>query len=92
MKQMPRKESGDNAPRCLAKNVDQKGRANEEPSIFLMCAYFLGLASIVVVFIGGHFPWFTLAPLAVLLMASHIRRVEAKFQRESSRIATAKSS
>jgi 1,4-dihydroxy-2-naphthoate octaprenyltransferase len=44
-----------------------------------MCAYFLGLASIVVVVIGGHFPWFILAPLAILLMAAHVRRVEAKF-------------
>ena len=54
------------------------------PSVLLMWAYFLGLASIAVVVIGGHFPWFTLAPAIVLLMVTHFRRIDAKYQRKSS--------
>jgi len=71
--------------RSSTENVKKVGRASEGPSVFLMCAYFLGLASIAVVAVGGHFPWFTLAPLAILLMAAHVRRVEAKFRREAPR-------
>jgi len=78
---MTREAFGD-TPRCLAENAHQTGRENNGPSALLMCAYFLGLASIGVVVIGGNFPWFTLAPLAVLLMAAHVRRVEAKFRQE----------
>lgn len=79
---MPRTASVD-TPIRSAEDVDQMRAANEGPSPLLMCAYFLGLASIVVMVIGGQFPWFTLAPLAVLLMAVHVRRLEAKFQRDS---------
>lgn len=79
---MPRTEYVD-TPIHSAEDVDHRRAANEGPSPLLMCAYFLGLASIVVVVIGGQFPWFTLAPLAVLLMAVHVRRLEAKLQRDS---------
>jgi hypothetical protein len=47
-----------------------------------MCAFFLVLAAIPVVVVSGHFPWFILAPLLVLLMFLHVRRVEAKFHRK----------
>ena len=73
------------APLRSAGDVDPRRPANEGPSAFVMCAYFLGLASIVVVVVGGHFPWFTLAPMAVLIMAAHVCRLEAKFKRDSAR-------
>jgi len=81
---MSGEEPGKHDPRCLFENEKHKGGASEGPSVFLMCAYFLGLASIPVVVIGGQFPWFTLAPAMVLLMGVHVRRVEAKFRRKSS--------
>jgi len=81
---MTRTESSD-TPLHSAVNADPRSAANEGPSALVMCAYFLGLASISVVVIGGHFPWFTLAPMAVLLMAVHVRRLEAKFRRDSAR-------
>ncbi len=77
-------EPGTHESRRLFENENQNGGASGGASVLLMCAYFLGLASIAVVVIGGHFPWFTLAPAIVLLMAAHLRRVEAKFQRKSS--------
>ena len=79
---MTRTESG-STPLRSAGDINPRSPANEGPSVFLMCAYFLGLASVVVIVIGGHFPWFTLAPIAVLLMAAHVRRLEAKFKRDS---------
>ena len=79
---MTRTASG-NAPLRLDEDVNPRRTRNEGPSVFVMCAYFLGLASIVVVVIGGHFPWFTLAPMAVLLMVAHVRRLEAKFKLDS---------
>jgi hypothetical protein len=80
---IPRQESGNrDARRSLEEESNVRG-ANEDPSVFLMCAYFLGLASAAVFVVGGHFPWFTLAPAMVLLMFAHVRRIEAKFQREA---------
>jgi len=80
----PRDKSGNqDAPR-LIRDENYRGGADEGPSVILMCAFFLGLASIAVVVVTGHFPWFTLAPAIVLLMAAHIRRIEAKFERASS--------
>ena len=84
MNQMPGEEPGGKVTRPLVEDEKHRGGANEGPSGLLMCAYFLGLASIAVVVVAGHFPWFTLAPAIVLLMAAHVRRVEAKFQRKSS--------
>ena len=77
--------ASDDTPLRSAADVDPRHPASEGPSVFVMCAYFLGLASIAVIVIGGHFPWFTLAPMAVLLMAAHVRRLEAKFKRDSAR-------
>lgn len=79
-----REDAGNRNSRRLIEEENQAGGANEGPSVFLMCAYFLGLASVAVFIVGGHFPWFTLAPAMVLLMFAHVRRIEAKFQRESS--------
>lgn len=50
--------------------------------MLLICAFFLGLGSIAVAVVGGHFPWFVVAPLLVLLMFVHVRRIEAKFSRK----------
>ena len=61
-----------------------RGEENSGPSVFTMWAYFLGLASIAMIVVGGHFPWFTLAPAIVLLMVGHFRRIEAKYRRKSS--------
>jgi hypothetical protein len=80
---MSGEEPGKHDFRCSIENEKRKGGASEGPSVLLMCAYLLGLASIPVVVIGGQFPWFTLAPAIVLLMGVHVRRVEAKFRRRS---------
>ena len=84
MNRMSGEEPGKKVPRRPVEDKDHGDGANKGTSILLMCAYFLGLASIAVVVVAGHFPWFTLAPAMVLLMAAHVRRVEAKFQRKSS--------
>ncbi len=64
--------------------MNHRRKVNDGPPVLVMWAYFLGLASIAVVVIGGQFPWFTLAPAIVLLMVTHFRHVEAKYQRKSS--------
>ena len=81
---IPGEEAGNRDSQRLVEEEKHVGRGREGPSVFLMCAYFLGLASIAVLVVGGHFPWFTLAPAMVLLMVAHVRRVEAKYKRESS--------
>jgi hypothetical protein len=50
-----------------------------------MCAYFLVLGSIVVVWVTGQVPWFTVAPATILLMVAHFRRVEARWARQDAR-------
>jgi hypothetical protein len=78
-------EPGEQAsPRPCKDQLQGEGASEARgPSALLICAYLLGLASIAVVVIGGQFPWFTLAPAMVLLMAAHVRHLEAKFRRES---------
>jgi hypothetical protein len=82
MKAMSIHEPLGSASSCLSRSENCGHGASEGPSPFLMCAFFLLLASIPVVVVGGHFPWFILPPLLVLLMFAHVRRVEAKFQRD----------
>lgn len=84
MKSMSREEARDTTPvpRCCTGTENRASGPSEGPSAFLMCAFFLGLASVAVVVVGGHFPWFILAPLLVLLMFVHVRRIEAKYQRK----------
>ena len=60
-------------------DMNNCGSVGDGPSILIIFAYFLGLASIAVVAISGQFPWFTLGPAIVLLMVLHCRRIEAKF-------------
>ncbi len=76
--------SGKHASEPSAGGVDHRRKVNDGPPVLVMWAYFLGLASIAVVVIGGQFPWFTLAPAVVLLMVTHFRHVEAKYQRKFS--------
>ena len=66
----------------VAGGRSRRGGASKGPSVLLICAFFLGLGSIAVAVVGGHFPWFVVAPLLVLLMFVHVRRIEAKFSRK----------
>ena len=72
------------AGRSATKGYERDQR-NDGPSFLWMAAYFLALGSVAVVALSGQFPWFTLAPLTVLLMFLHFRRVETKLRRQSSR-------
>lgn len=64
-------------------SVNQWPKANSGPTVLIMFAYFLGLASIAVVVVGGQFPWFTIAPCSILLMVAYFRHLEATYQCES---------
>jgi hypothetical protein len=66
-----------------SQSVNQWPKANNGPTALIMFAYFLGLASIAVVIVGGQFPWFTVAPCTILLMVAYFRHLEATYQRES---------
>ena len=50
----------------------------------IMLGYFLGLASIAVVLVGGQFPWFTAAPATILLSIAYFRHLDAKYEQELS--------
>ena len=52
--------------------------------VLLIAAYFLALASVAVIGIGGQFPWFTAAPATVLSLIAYFRHLDAKMERESS--------
>ena len=65
-------------------DMNNCGSVGDGPSLLIIFAYFLGLASIAVVAISGQFPWFTLGPAIVLLMVVHCRRIEAKFPPKAS--------
>ena len=43
-----------------------------------MVGYFLLLGSLAVVVVTGEFPWFTVAPITILLSVAYFRHVEAK--------------
>ena len=44
--------------------------------VLVMFGYFLLLGSIAVVVITKQFPWFTIAPITILLAVAYIRHVE----------------
>lgn len=47
-------------------------------SVLGMVGYFLLLGSVAVIVITGQFPWFTVAPVTILLSVAYFRYVEAK--------------
>jgi hypothetical protein len=49
-----------------------------------MFGYFLLLGSVAVVVVTEQFPWFTLAPITVLLLVAYFRYVDEKEARRSS--------
>ena len=52
-------------------------------SVLAMFGYFLLLGSVAVVVITGQFPWFTLAPVTILLSIAYFRHVDEKEARRS---------
>ena len=64
--------------------LDVRGKAQSGPPVLLVAAYFLGLASVAVIAVGGHFPWFTVAPATVLTLIAYFRHVEATLERKTS--------
>lgn len=63
-------------------DVNNQEKANDGPPVLVISAYFLALASIAVVAVGGQFPWFTVAPATVLSMIAYFRHVEATLDRK----------
>jgi len=53
----------------------------EGPHVLCVGAYFLALASVAVIVVGGQFPWFIVAPVAVALLVAHCRHIEKKLDR-----------
>lgn len=46
--------------------------------VLTMVGYFLLLGSLAVIVVTGQFPWFTVAPVTILLSVTYFRHVEAK--------------
>jgi hypothetical protein len=58
-------------------------RSDAAAAVLGMFLYFLMLGSVAVVVVTGQFPWFTVAPAALLLAAAHVHRVEARWARQA---------
>ena len=71
-----------NAERSIGQ--EEQHRIKSGPPVLWIAAYFLALASIAVIAVGGHFPWFTVAPATILSLIAYFRHVESTLERESS--------
>jgi hypothetical protein len=71
--------------RVLANPVAGVSTQTQGAPVIIIFAYILALASVATVAMGGHFPWFTLAPAMVLMMAGHFRRIEQASKRRGTR-------
>lgn len=81
---MPETKSGERNLGQLTEEANPRHQINGWTLALTMLGYFLGLASIAVVVIGGQFPWFTLTPTIILLSIAYFRHLEVKFKQESS--------
>jgi hypothetical protein len=80
----PQVEPGETITERFNEDEDHRGETKSGPPVLVIAAYFVGLASIAVVAVGGQFPWFTVAPATVLSLIAYFRHVEAKLDHESS--------
>lgn len=63
---------------------DLKHKTNDKPIAIIMLGYFLGLASVAVLVVGGQFPWFIIAPATILFLVVYFRHLEATYNQKSS--------
>ncbi len=73
---------GETTPGPLTEDANDRGKTNDGPPVLIISAYFLALASIAVVAVGGQFPWFIVAPATVLSLIAYFRHVEATLDRK----------
>ena len=78
-----RLDADEKTQRCKTDGSEHPSILHRGPSLLLIWAYFLGLASVGVVVIGGQFPWFTLAPGITLLLVAYFRYADVKYERDA---------
>ena len=61
------------------------GKLSPAATVLGMFGYLLLLGSLAVVVVTDQFPWFTLAPVTILLLAAYFRYVDEKEARRSAR-------